>query len=124
MKEKGYLVTEQKNIIYADKTACALTGLKTEELLSLEPEEVTKALEVSKISFDGDHTLWILNAPQQAGQRSSEAERTKDELREALRAAEEANRAKSSFLSNMSHDIRTPMNAIIGMTSMCWICHA
>lgn len=118
MKEKGYLVTEQKNIIYADKTACALTGLKTEELLSLEPEEVTKALEVSKISFDGDHTLWILNAPQQAGQRSSEAERTKDELREALRAAEEANRAKSSFLSNMSHDIRTPMNAIIGMTSI------
>lgn len=118
MEKKGYLVTEQKNIIYADKTACALTGLKTEELMSSEPEEVTKALEVTKISFDGDHTLWILDAPQQAGQGSSEPERTKDELREALQAAEEANRAKSSFLSNMSHDIRTPMNAIIGMTSI------
>ncbi len=40
------------------------------------------------------------------------------ELSAALRAAEEENRAKSSFLSNMSHDIRTPMNAIMGMTSI------
>lgn len=39
-------------------------------------------------------------------------------LKEALMAAEEANRAKSRFLSNMSHDIRTPMNAIMGMTSI------
>ena len=37
---------------------------------------------------------------------------------EAFRVAQEANRSKSSFLANMSHDIRTPMNAIIGMTSL------
>lgn len=39
-------------------------------------------------------------------------------LENALRQAESANRAKSTFLSNMSHDIRTPMNAIIGFTSL------
>lgn len=43
---------------------------------------------------------------------------TKKELEEALRLAEEANRAKSDFLSAMSHDIRTPMNAIVGMTTL------
>ncbi len=40
------------------------------------------------------------------------------ELAEANRAAEEASRSKSEFLSNMSHDIRTPMNAIVGMTAI------
>lgn len=50
---------------------------------------------------------------------SVEAERRNQEtLKEALREAERANKAKSEFLSNVSHDIRTPMNAIMGMTSI------
>lgn len=44
--------------------------------------------------------------------------RSKEALEEALAQAEKANRAKSEFLSSMSHDIRTPMNAIIGMTTL------
>ena len=47
-----------------------------------------------------------------------ELERANAELRAALHEAEEANQAKSRFLSNMSHDIRTPMNAIVGMTAI------
>lgn len=39
-------------------------------------------------------------------------------LEDALKKAEKANKAKSDFLSRMSHDIRTPMNAIIGMTEL------
>ncbi|WP_343208640.1 hybrid sensor histidine kinase/response regulator [Anaerolentibacter hominis] len=44
--------------------------------------------------------------------------KTKRALENALALAEEANRAKSDFLSAMSHDIRTPMNAIMGMTTL------
>ena len=44
--------------------------------------------------------------------------KAKDIATEALQTAENANKAKTDFLSNMSHDIRTPMNAIIGMTSL------
>lgn len=44
--------------------------------------------------------------------------KNKAALEKALSAAEDANRAKSDFLSSMSHDIRTPMNAITGMTAL------
>ncbi len=43
-------------------------------------------------------------------------QRMNQQLQEALTAAQSANTAKSNFLSNMSHDIRTPMNAIVGFS--------
>lgn len=48
----------------------------------------------------------------------TEIKKNQNILREALLAAQEANEAKSQFFSHMSHDIRTPMNAIIGMTTI------
>ncbi len=47
----------------------------------------------------------------------AEAEQ-KQALQEALAAAQQANKAKTTFLNSMSHDIRTPMNAIIGFTAL------
>lgn len=44
--------------------------------------------------------------------------KAKEELERALSEAKKANRVKSDFLSSMSHDIRTPMNAIVGMTTL------
>ena len=49
---------------------------------------------------------------------NKELKKAKNVVTEALQTAENANKAKTDFLSNMSHDIRTPMNAIIGMTSL------
>ena len=48
----------------------------------------------------------------------AQLEKQKDDLQVALAAAQHANKAKTTFLNNMSHDIRTPMNAIIGFTSL------
>ena len=49
---------------------------------------------------------------------NTELRQAKRAAEEAFQVAQEANRSKSSFLANMSHDIRTPMNAIIGITSL------
>lgn len=50
--------------------------------------------------------------------QNEEQARTQEELRQAMEAAESANRLKSEFLANMSHEIRTPMNGIVGMASL------
>ena len=51
-------------------------------------------------------------------QMQEKLEKQAQELKTALRLAERANRAKSDFLSHMSHDIRTPINGVMGMTSI------
>lgn len=56
--------------------------------------------------------------PAALDRRMDELSQENEALHRALEAAEEANRAKSRFLSSMSHDIRTPMNAIMGMTAI------
>lgn len=48
-------------------------------------------------------------------------EKQRKQLEDALLATKEANKTKSEFLSNMSHDMRTPMNVIVGMTSIAMV---
>lgn len=65
--------------------------------------------------------LYYFNRRQQVKSRKErEAEREihNRQLMEALQAAQAANHSKTMFLSNMSHDIRTPMNAVLGFTTL------
>ena len=51
-------------------------------------------------------------------QMMSEMLRLHSDLESALKAAQDANRAKNAFLANMSHEIRTPLNAVVGLTEL------
>lgn len=62
--------------------------------------------------------LLQITLSQYIDQEYAEREKTRKILTEALHLAEHANNAKYDFLSKMSHDVRTPLNAIIGMTTI------
>ena len=64
----------------------------------------------------GYNALWVLEQLDYLHGSSFAA--AQEELSAAVRTAEWANKGKSDFLANMSHDIRTPMNAIVGITSL------
>ncbi|MDO4486671.1 MAG: response regulator [Bacillota bacterium] len=73
--------------------------------------------QVKFVKLSGDDDRVIAGVRNIDVQVNAENERQKL-LQNALAAAQHANRAKTTFLNNMSHDIRTPMNAIIGFTSL------
>lgn len=77
----------------------------------------TEMIGVLVISTAGEKQTMVLTFRDVDDIRKEE-ERKRTALSDALNLAEQANNAKSDFLSRMSHDIRTPMNAILGMASI------
>ena len=70
------------------------------------------------LEWDGTKLVKALLASMDVSQEKKAEIESHKALKEAYRAAENASRAKTEFLSNMSHDIRTPMNAIVGLTAI------
>ena len=133
--------------VYANEALAKIEGLPLEKLLGarfyeLFPDGDRKWLDYyAKAALDGESVSfesiseeidvylridsWGIGKPgycacilRDIHEEAIERQNTNHALQEALIASERANHAKTAFLSSMSHDIRTPMNAIIGMTAL------
>lgn len=74
-------------------------------------------IEFAKVELSGGKTA-IVSGFKDVDDEVRREQEIQQALRDAIKAANASNKAKSDFLSTMSHDIRTPMNAIIGMTAI------
>ncbi len=102
-----------------------LTGYVPVEAIQQEGKTVTQnifiVVAVMLIAFLICCILYYFNQKQQnrvRREREKERELHNKQLAEALQAAQVASHSKTTFLSNMSHDIRTPMNAVLGFTTL------
>ncbi len=71
-----------------------------------------------KAAYEKRNNEFQLQSMKEMEAANEKLRKAKNITTEALQTAENANKAKTDFLANMSHDIRTPMNAIIGITSL------
>ena len=81
-------------------------------------ENTYKIASFIPLEWDGTKLVKALLGSMDVSQEKKAEIESHKALKEAYRAAENASCAKTEFLSNMSHDIRTPMNAIIGLTAI------
>ena len=81
-------------------------------------ENTYKIASFIPLEWEGTRLVKALLASMDVSQEKKAEIESHRALKEAYRAAENASRAKTEFLSNMSHDIRTPMNAIVGLTAI------
>ena len=81
-------------------------------------ENTYKIASFIPLEWDGTKLVKVLLASMDVSQEKKAEIESHKALKAAFRAAENASRAKTEFLSNMSHDIRTPMNAIVGLTAI------
>ena len=81
-------------------------------------EKTYKIASYIPLKWENGKLVRVLLASIDVTQEKKAEIESRQALKEAYRSAENANRAKTEFLSNMSHDIRTPMNAIVGLTAI------
>ncbi len=119
----GYIVSSFISEEYAE-FMCEFLNIDTlrkrigdREIVSCEYKGLSGWRRANFIPIDDGSDRFIF-AVQKIGEEKEKENKTKQALEQAYEAARKANLAKTDFLSNMSHDIRTPMNAIIGMTAI------
>ncbi|MCM1064175.1 MAG: ATP-binding protein [Eubacterium sp.] len=145
--QQAYLVTglpfsEEAVVLYMNEAAARLLGMEKNALpgrtagqleLAGSAENVRPAADpagaaegvcsgkyqIYRSDFGGDMCLCMLLCRGEEEEHTPEEyEEYRHKMEDALKAANEASTAKTKFLSEMSHDIRTPMNAIVGMTDI------
>lgn len=135
--QQAYLVTAlpfsgEAAVLYANEAAALLLGVPRGELagrtagsLGLFAGDAAGAggtenrkFNIYGSDFGGDMYLCMLVGCQEDESVLAGHEEYRRKMEDALEAANVANKAKTKFLSEMSHDIRTPMNAIVGMTDI------
>ena len=105
----------QKTIVFE---TILMTGFVLLLLAGLFYSISRRSLAEQKAEYEKRNNELQKQAMKEMEESNKKLKKAKDITTEALQTAENANKAKTDFLSNMSHDIRTPMNAIIGMTSL------
>lgn len=134
-KLTGYTVDEYR-LLSIEQRMSADSARRKRDMLNLlknksaETDQPTGSVELEYLCKDGS-TVWVESTIRAVfkkefefetyiGQTENIANRVQAEasVREALKKAEEANRAKDRFLSVMSHELRTPLNAITGYTDL------
>ncbi len=117
----AYLITEshdgRQQVQYASREACRLLNMTADQLAGTGVEDLPEGRLLGQIPMPDGRELLVF-AEEEDKPILDSLRQVNYELEQALEAANAANQAKSSFLSNMSHDIRTPMNAIMGMTTI------
>lgn len=120
-KEEEHVCPEDRNRFFKAVTLEHLTSVLNKDgifqFTYRSNDKNPRYKELSACFFNGNHDM-ILITQRDIHEMVIREEQSRQALKDAYDAANRANRAKSEFLSRMSHDIRTPMNAIIGMTSI------
>jgi signal transduction histidine kinase len=104
---------------FSGKSELAVPLKFENEVIGILDSESSRKNGFSKHDVDMLQSLANIAAPRiDSAISHREKERTEDELRKAMLAAEESSQAKSEFLSRMSHELRTPLNAILGFAEI------
>lgn len=126
--EQAFLITklpfsEEAVLVYGNAAAAALTGINMKEAAGRRFLDLgnrwKEERHIYHSVFDNDLCL-VMVVDKTESERAAMAAYLEScrNMERALAAANDANQAKTKFLSEMSHDIRTPMNAIVGMTDI------
>ncbi len=92
-------------------------GIYTYQCKNLRSDGTPGTFKVHFAPYDMENRIYIMTMTDITDLLAAEKKRS-DQMLQALEVAQQANRSKTEFLSSMSHDIRTPMNAIMGMCDL------
>lgn len=118
MERNAEVIEAQRDKMLAGETVHFTVHMKNQH-----GEEAWLQINATCIDWQGSNPVYLvlyidITNETELRQMQKKLEAQSGELKKALELAEHASRAKTDFLSHMSHDIRTPMNAIVGMTDI------